>query len=161
MSDKKVVKYDSIRGEDERLSPHRVLREVLKHYLEFRDIVTSPEHQATGQAGKTRSIGDARVNTDGVIDYCYSVVTPDGIEKVEISISFWDLQKILQKLSPRKREAVFYNVILDWRQKDVAERMGISTVSVGQYVQAAMEQLAVALDLQQTVTLFEDEVVTV
>lgn len=137
----KVTKYDSIRGEDERLHPHRVLRDVLKHYLEFRDIVTSPEQQATGQAGRSRTVGNTR-GTDGVIDYVYSVSTPEGLEKVAISISFWDLQGILQKLSPRKREAVFYNVILDKKQKDVAEIMGITTVSVGQYVEQGMLQLS-------------------
>lgn len=141
MSDKKVVKYDSIRGENERLLPHRVLREVLKNYLEFRDIVTSPEQQATGQAGRNRTIGNNR-GTDGVIEYTYSVVTEDGIEKIDISVSFWDLQGILKKLSPRKREAVFYNVILDKKQKEVAEIMGITTVSVGQYVEQGMLQLS-------------------
>ena len=141
MSGKKTTKYDSIRGEDEILQPHRVLREVLKHYLEFRDIVTSPEQQATGQAGRSRTIGNTR-GTDGVIEYVYPVATADGIEKIEITVSFWDLQGILNKLSPRKREAVFYNVILDKKQKDVAEIMGITTVSVGQYVEQGMLQLS-------------------
>lgn len=88
----------------------------------------------------------------GVIDYGYHIYDEDDKikDKVSITLSFWDLHGSLKRLSARKREAVFYNVILDWKQKDVAERMGISTVSVGQYVQAAMEQLAVALDLQQT-----------
>lgn len=140
----KVTKEDSIRDQhqvDKDLQPHRILREVLKHYLEFRDIVTSPEQQATGQAGKNRSVGNSR-GTDGVIDYTYSVRREDGsIDKISLSISFWDLQGLLQKLSPRKREAVFYNVILDKKQKDVAEIMGITTVSVGQYVDQAMLQL--------------------
>ena len=58
-----------------------------------------------------------------------------------IDISFLDLQNILEKLSPRKREAVYYNVILDWKQRDVAAKMGITTVSVGQYVEQAMLQI--------------------
>jgi DNA-directed RNA polymerase specialized sigma24 family protein len=64
------------------------------------------------------------------------------IEYGTITISLWDLQDGLKDLAPRKREAVFYNVILDKRQKDVAEIMGITTVSVGQYVESAMIQLA-------------------
>lgn len=57
-------------------------------------------------------------------------------------VSFHDLQGCLKRLSPRKKEAVFYHVILDWKQKDVAAEMGITTVSVGQYVEQAMLQIA-------------------
>lgn len=104
------------------------------------------------QASNDRGLVSSSVSCDqGVIDYGY--FTYDDLDnitaKVNVSLSFWDLHDSLKRLSARKREAVFYNVILDWKQKDVAERMQISTVSVGQYVQAAMEQLAVALDLQQ------------
>jgi len=45
-------------------------------------------------------------------------------------------------LSPRKREAVWFNVILDQKQRDVAKKMEITTVSVGQYVEQAMLQLS-------------------
>jgi DNA-directed RNA polymerase specialized sigma24 family protein len=59
-----------------------------------------------------------------------------------ITLSLLDLQFGLDKLSPRKREAVYLNVILDMKQKDAAAIMGITTVSVGQYVEQAMIQLA-------------------
>lgn len=126
-----------------------VLRETYRHYLEFRELVMSPS-QTSNDRGQVSS----SVTCDhGIIDYGYFIY--DGADtitnKVTITLSFWDLHGSLKRLSARKREAVFYNVILDWKQKDVAERMKISTVSVGQYVQAAMEQLAVALDLQQTI----------
>lgn len=135
----RVLKEDSIR--EDALKRHRILRDILKNYLEFRDIVTLPEQQVTGQAGRTRAIGNHR-GMDGVFDYTYSVRLEDGtVKKIDLSISFWDLQGMLKKLSPRKREAVFYNVILDQRQKDVAAIMGITTVSVGQYVDQAMLQL--------------------
>lgn len=123
---------------------HRILREVYRHYLTFRDIVTSPEHD--GQGGYNTS--------DGVIEYGYFVepevedeesgkkVKTGERYKVMVTLSFWDLQGALTKLSPRKREAVFYNVILDQKQKDVAEIMKITTVSVGQYVEQGMIQLA-------------------
>lgn len=64
------------------------------------------------------------------------------IENNGITISFSDLKNSLKGLSPRKKQAVFYNVILDWKQKDVAAVMGITTVSVGQYVEQAMQQVA-------------------
>ncbi len=57
-----------------------------------------------------------------------------GIHKETISISFWDLHRGIKELTPRKREALYWNVIRDQKQKDVAARMGITTVSVGQYV---------------------------
>lgn len=108
----------------ERIPKQRLLRDVFRHYLEFRDYVS-----ATGEH---------------VIDHGYFVYNEDGSikEKVNVSISFWDLFYGLSDLSPRKREAVFYNVILDKKQRDVAEIMDITTVSVGQYVEQAMIQLA-------------------
>lgn len=105
------------------LPKHRVLREVYRHYLEFRDLF----------------------QTDGthVIEHGYWVEDENGEKyKVNVTISLWDLQNGLKELSPRKRQAVFYNVILDKKQKDVAEIMNITTVSVGQYVEQAMLQLS-------------------
>lgn len=103
---------------------HRVLREVFRHYLEYRQYVSD-----TGQH---------------VIEHGYFLYDEDGNvkDKVSITISFWDLFKGLKDLSPRKREAVWYNVILDQKQRDVAKKMDITTVSVGQYVEQAMIQLA-------------------
>lgn len=104
---------------------HRILREVLRHYTEYRELVSE----------------DGRLH---VIDYGYWVYNEDGTRKnkEDVSISFWDLYRGLKELAPRKREAIFYNVILDEKQKDVAKRMGITTVSVGQYVEAGTLQLA-------------------
>lgn len=62
---------------------------------------------------------------------------PDGIE-----ICFLDLKDCLKRLSPRKREAIYYNVICSMKQKDVADIMGITTVSVGQYVESGFLQIA-------------------
>lgn len=104
---------------------HRVLREVYRHYLEFRDHVS--------RTGKH------------VIEHGYFIYEDDGVTikgREMVTISFWDLYNGLKDLSPRKREAVFHNVILDKKQRDVAEEMGITTVSVGQYVEQAMLQLS-------------------
>jgi DNA-directed RNA polymerase specialized sigma24 family protein len=103
---------------------HRILREALRHYTEYRQLVNQ----------------DGRLH---VIDYGYWVHNESGErkKKIDISISFWDLHRGLKELAPRKREALWWNVIMDEKQKDVAKRMGITTVSVGQYVEAATLQL--------------------
>lgn len=64
------------------------------------------------------------------------------IEYNDVRLSFYDLHRGLNNLSPRKRQAFYLNVIQDMKQREVAEIMGITTVSVGQYVQQAMVQLA-------------------
>lgn len=103
--------------------PHRVLREVYRNFRQFKEYV-------------------AHSGID-VIEHGYWVDEPDGSRRrVMITISYSDLLGRLNELSERKREAVFYNVIMDMKQRDVAEIMGITTVSVGQYVDTAMEQLA-------------------
>lgn len=104
---------------------HRILREIYRHYTELKAFVTA-------------------YGGDSLISHSYIVYDEDGkrVGKEDIDISFWDLHDSLQELSDRKREAVYLNVILDLKQKDVAEIMGITTVSVGQYVEQAMLQLA-------------------
>jgi DNA-directed RNA polymerase specialized sigma24 family protein len=87
----------------------RVLREALRHYLEFEAFCT--------QYGKY-------------------IVEHKGVE-----ISFIDLQGLLKNLSPRKMQAVWLNVVVDMKQREVAEIMGIRTVTVGQYVESAIAQL--------------------
>lgn len=104
---------------------HRVLREIYRHYTELKAYVTA-------------------YGGNEIISHAYNVIDDDGniLGKEEIDISFWDLHDSLQVLSDRKREAVYLNVILDLKQKDVAAIMEITTVSVGQYVEQAMLQLA-------------------
>lgn len=104
---------------------HRILREIYRHYTELKAFV-------------------AANGGDKVITHTYPVYDEDGeiLGKETVDISFWDLHDSLDVLSDRKREAVYLNVILDWKQKDVAQKMGITTVSVGQYVEQAMLQLA-------------------
>jgi predicted DNA-binding protein (UPF0251 family) len=65
------------------------------------------------------------------------VVSHNGLD-----LCFMDIKKSLNKLSARKKEAIYYNVILDMKQKDVADVMGITTVSVGQYVESGFAQIA-------------------
>lgn len=116
----------SVKGRPTQPIPlHRILREVYRHYLEFQDHVSR--------------------SGDHVLDHGYFVYEDDGEtvkEKVAVTISFFDLQRGIESLSGRKKEAFFHNVILDKKQRDVAEEMGITTVSVGQYVEQAMLQLS-------------------
>ena len=107
----------------EPIPKHRILREVYRHYYSYKELFS-------GQGTH-------------VIEHSYWVYEENGSKtKQTVEISLWDLHDGLKTLSARKREAVFYNVILDKKQKDVAEIMGITTVSVGQYVEQAMMQLA-------------------
>jgi len=111
---------------------HRILRETLRHFIEFREVV-----QGYGSAG------DGADGRKGVLEHTYWAEDSKGkLKKVDVSISFWDLQIGLAELAPRKREAIWLNVIEDKKQKDVAKIMKITTVSVGQYVEAGMIQLA-------------------
>lgn len=89
-------------------------------------------HRILREVFRNYSVFEALVTQQGKYD----------IEHQGLTINFLDLQGSLEKLSKRKKEAVFYNVILDKKQKEVAEIMGITTVSVGQYVEQAMIQLS-------------------
>jgi DNA-directed RNA polymerase specialized sigma24 family protein len=119
VSDKKTDRVDEI-------PPHRLLREVLRHYLEYEHLVASTDGRMAN------------------ISHGYWVKGDDGtkLRKVAVSLSFWDLQGALKELSPRKKEAIFYNVIYDKKQADVAAIMKITTVSVGQYVEQGVIQIA-------------------
>jgi DNA-directed RNA polymerase specialized sigma24 family protein len=97
---------------------HRILREVLRNYTVFESLCARNDDS------------DARLSADQY-----------EISHKGITINFLDLENCLKNLSKRKKEAVFYNVILDMKQKDVAEVMKITTVSVGQYVEQAMLQV--------------------
>jgi DNA-directed RNA polymerase specialized sigma24 family protein len=66
----------------------------------------------------------------------------ETLEHKGVTVNFLDLKDGIDKLSGRKQQAFYLNVIRDMKQKDVAEIMGITTVSVGQYVDAACRQLA-------------------
>lgn len=107
---------------------HLILREAYRNYLSFEQYVSD-----TGR---------------DIIEYSIPV-SETSDEWVSITISFTDLQRALKNfekkgtiLSSRKEEAFYLNVIRDMRQKDVAEIMGITTVSVGQYVEQACRQIA-------------------
>jgi DNA-directed RNA polymerase specialized sigma24 family protein len=104
---------------------HRILREAYKNYHQWEYLMQAE---------------DARLET---IEYAIETEEGSG-DYVPITISFTDLKLALQhvKLAPRKKEAFYLNVILGYKQREAAAKMGISPVSVGQYVESAMLQLA-------------------
>jgi DNA-directed RNA polymerase specialized sigma24 family protein len=125
---KRKATYDGLTADQK----HKILREAYRNYLTFQDFVS-----ATGK---------------DIIEY--AVPTKKGSrEMVMISISYSDLERALHQfsdgirsegtvLSARKEEAFHLNVIRDMLQRDVAEIMNISPVSVGQYVDQACLQLS-------------------
>lgn len=110
---------------------HRVLREVLRKYITLKAACSATGEYSLEVCSITGCINPKEGARKGHDGPC-----------VLISINLLDLQKCLNRLSKRKKEAVFYNVILDMKQKDVAYQMGITTVSVGQYVEQACLQVA-------------------
>jgi hypothetical protein len=128
---------------------HKIIREAYRHYLTFKQYVTD-----TG---------------NDVIEYAIPKEAGSD-EFVPVTISFSDLQRALTRfsdgaraegtvLSKRKEQAFYLNVIRDMLQRDVAEIMGITTVSVGQYVEQAMLQLCAYYfeDVQDTTNVQETE----
>lgn len=130
---------------------HRVLREVFRHYTEFKELVGQGgssvlEHSYlvpnSGEPAQCPGVKRADKTHDAVKGKC--IHCGAAVHKVTVSFSFWDLHRGLTELAPRKREALYWNVIEDHKQKDVAKLMGITTVTVGQYVEHAMKQLVQA-----------------
>lgn len=123
----RLCNYDGLYANER----HKVLREAYRNYLSFQQFVTD-----TG-----KDVLEYRVPKEKGSD-----------EYVSMTVSFSDLERALKAyndemrqegtvLSKRKEQAFYLNVIRDMLQRDVAEIMGITTVSVGQYVEQGMIQL--------------------
>lgn len=115
---------------------HKILREAYRNYLTWQDLLMV-NHEETRVADTLTY----RVPKE-----------PGSDEMIPITVSFYDLERALKQfeedtkkdgtvLSKRKEQAFYLNVIRDMLQRDVAEIMGITTVSVGQYVDSGMQQL--------------------
>lgn len=109
---------------------HRCLREILRNYLTLKDASENDDYTITvcRIKGCIWTNGEVSKGHDGPCEM--------------LTVNFLDLRKCLQRLSKRKMEAVFWNVIMDKKQRDVAEIMDITTVSIGQYVESACTQVA-------------------
>lgn len=91
----------------------KILREALKHYSDFRELVAAE--------GESKSV----------------------IEYRGYRICFFDLEQGIEKLSKRQKEALFLHVIRDLSEKDTAQLMGFKKWStpVQQYTDRALEKL--------------------
>jgi DNA-directed RNA polymerase specialized sigma24 family protein len=126
---------------------HRILREIFRHYSEFREYVAQGndpylEHTYVVPVDAPSECPDcprAKKEHEALNMKC--VYCGCDMKRVTTGFNFWDLHRGLKELAPRKREAVEWNVIHDLKQKDVAKKMGITTVTVGQYVEHAFRQL--------------------
>jgi len=134
----RACNYDGLTANEK----HKILREAYRNYLTWKDLLTyggGSEHPVS--------------NREELEVLTYSIPVEKGSDEyVPISISFYDLERALKTfngemqrdgtiLSKRKEEAFYLNVIRDMLQRDVAEKMGITTVSVGQYVEQSMRQI--------------------
>src|ERR1700752_730432 len=116
--DEEDTTLDKIEDEDRRseMAPHKVLRQILRNYLSYRDHLAYVD---TAHDGIEHSYVVNEEDDDG---------NPTK-RKVTLTISFSYLQNCLRPqskggiLSERKREALLYNVVFDWLQQDVAEKM--------------------------------------
>lgn len=127
----RICNYDGLTASEQ----HKILREAYRNYLSWKDLITYEQER----------------NALDVITYSVPK-EPGSDEYVPVTISFHDLERALKSfnnemrtegtvLSKRKEQAFYLNVIRDMLQRDVAEIMGITTVSVGQYVEQGMMQL--------------------
>lgn len=111
-----------------------ILREAYRHYAELEAYfsgVSDSSNPGVGWPGKA--------------ELTYSVPSIHDFTKYyPVTISFYDLKTTLEtvKLAKRKREAFELGVLQDKLHREVGAIMGITTVSVGQYISAACKQLA-------------------
>lgn len=117
---------------------HRLLREVYRHYPEFRQLfIDTGIHVLTNTYEWYPDDTSAEPDEKGV--YPPDMSRP---QKETVSLSLFDLTEGLNELTLRRRQAFYLNVILDLLQKEAGAIMGISTVTVGQYVDQATIYLA-------------------
>ena len=100
---------------------YKVLKETYRNYHEYREHVGRTGQDVIEHSIRTRK---------------------DSNEYTTISISFSDLQDGVAELAPRKKEAFYLHIICNMLQREVADIMGVTTVTVGQYVDDAMRQLS-------------------
>jgi DNA-directed RNA polymerase specialized sigma24 family protein len=105
---------------------YKIIREALRHYAEYRH-----HFRAHGQ------IGD-------VFSHTYIVYNDDAEpqEKVTVTLCYSDLLRCAKQLPQKKREALWYNIVLDKSNDEVASIMKCQTQTISQYVRSACEFLA-------------------
>lgn len=118
--------------------PHRLLREIYRHYIEFRALFVD-EGLDTLHHTYEWFDPDLTAEPDAKGKYPANL---NSVHKETVSFSLWDLDRGIDKLPERKRQAFYLNVICDLLQKEAGAIMGINHVTVGQYVEQAVLLLA-------------------
>ncbi len=110
-----------------RIPPYKLIEDTLRQYTQFRSLFSD------GEGGGTH-----------IIEHSYLVYNPDGTvkEKVTVVLSLFDLFQGVEKLSPRKREAIWWIAINGHTQDEVGQIMNCRAVTCGQYLKAGCVQLA-------------------
>ena len=144
----RVCNYDGLTADKKSV----ILREAYRNYLTWGDLITYGD-------GNTMHVSDILT---------YRVPKEPGSEEmVDVTISYHDLERALNQfqdtarrdgtvLSKRKEQAFYLHIIRDMLQRDVADIMGITTVSVGQYVDDGMKQLCKYYFAEEEDTINED-----
>lgn len=118
----------------DRQDRHLILREAYRHLSILSSLAReSVPLPSEGRVGGT----DRAINSQesGLVD----TLSYDGID-----INYFDMLTALSKINDiplKKREAFYLNVILDMKQKDVAQKMGVSPVTIGQHVTSVCRAL--------------------
>jgi len=125
-----------------------ILREIYRHYLDYsdhyqktgHDIIVGGTHDEDCEWWQRLTRTNKQVDPEKRVPDapCTCGFSQTG----PVTISFLDLRDSLKNLSKRKKEAVWYNVIMSYKQWQVAEIMDIKMVTVGQYVKSAMIKIA-------------------
>ncbi len=125
-----------------------ILRELYRHYLDYSDHYQRTGHDILvgGTHDQDCEWRKRLIRTNKKIDHEKRVkdapCTCGFSQTGPVMISFLELRNSLRNLSKRKKEAVWWNVIMDQTQIEVAGIMGIKEVTVGQYVKSAMIKIA-------------------
>ena len=125
-----------------------ILREIYRNYLDYsdyyqrtgRDIIVGGTHDEDCEWRQRLVRTNKKIDADARIKD--ASCTCGFAETGPVTISFLDLHGSLKNLSKRKKEAVWYNVIMSYKQREVADIMQIKMVTVGQYVKSAMKKIA-------------------
>jgi DNA-directed RNA polymerase specialized sigma24 family protein len=114
----------------EPIEPWEIIRECLRHYTEFRRFAATDKNRHD--------------SLQGVIEHTYQTYDEDDnvIQKYTFTISLWDLFDGMNKISKRKREALWYHIILDKSQKECETILGIKQATIGQYCSQSLIKLA-------------------
>jgi DNA-directed RNA polymerase specialized sigma24 family protein len=141
----------------ETIHPHKVLQEVLRHFIQL--------HAYVAQGNSPEITNTYLIAGAGVPDECPSspwaerprehrsiemrcVFCRGAMRRVTATVNFWDLTHALMTLDHPRREAVFHNVILDRDQHAAGRTIGIATATVARRVNQGLRQLANVVDVE-------------